>query len=153
MSDFISPDDTRYDRRSRELVRFGREAIAVENPVRVKEFFSADFRVHAPDGDMDLDALQEFWTQMRDAFTGYYCERREIVSAGALIGARTEMGGVFEKPFTASPVGTLPPHGRAVTLPLVNMFRYDDEGRLAEEWVMYDNLAWLRQLGADPLAE
>jgi hypothetical protein len=31
----------------------------------------------------------------------------------------------------------------------MNFFRYDDEGRLAEEWVQTDNLSFLRELGVD----
>jgi hypothetical protein len=32
---------------------------------------------------------------------------------------------------------------------LMNIFRYDDQGRLAEEWVQTDNRSRLRQLGAE----
>jgi hypothetical protein len=35
-----------------------------------------------------------------------------------------------------------------VTFELTNMFRYDDDGRLAEEWIQTDNRSVLRQLGA-----
>jgi hypothetical protein len=31
----------------------------------------------------------------------------------------------------------------------MNIFRYDDPGRLAEEWVQTDNRSRLRQLGAE----
>ncbi|MET0702062.1 MAG: ester cyclase, partial [Mycobacterium sp.] len=90
---------------------------------------------------------ETFFGQMRTAFSGYYCERYEIVSSGSLIGCRTEMGGTFDSPFDPTPFGTVQPHGGRVTLTLINMFRYDDDGKLAEEWVQYDNVDWLRQLG------
>ena len=32
---------------------------------------------------------------------------------------------------------------------LLNLFRYDGEGRLAEEWVQYDDLSFLEQLGIE----
>jgi hypothetical protein len=38
MSEFISPDDTRYDERARALVRIGREAIAVENDEQLNSY-------------------------------------------------------------------------------------------------------------------
>jgi predicted ester cyclase len=50
--------------------------------------------------------------------------------------------------FTRSPVGPLPPNGSRVVFELMNIFRYDEQGRLAEEWVQTDNRSWLRQLGA-----
>ena len=31
----------------------------------------------------------------------------------------------------------------------MNIFRYDDAGRLAEEWIQTDNRSVLRQLGAE----
>jgi hypothetical protein len=36
-----------------------------------------------------------------------------------------------------------------VSFELSNIFRYDDEGRLAEKWVLTDNRSVLRQLGAE----
>jgi hypothetical protein len=32
---------------------------------------------------------------------------------------------------------------------LMNIFRFDDDGRIAEEWVGTDNRSLLRQLGAE----
>ena len=49
--------------------------------------------------------------------------------------------------FTRSPVGPIPPNGSRVVFELINIFRYDDRGRLAEEWVQTDNRSRLRQLG------
>jgi len=31
---------------------------------------------------------------------------------------------------------------------LINIFRFDEDGRLTEEWVRTDNRSFLRQLGA-----
>ena len=36
-----------------------------------------------------------------------------------------------------------------VVFELMNIFRYDDAGRLAEEWIQTDNRSVLRQLGAE----
>lgn len=151
MSQFIEPDDQRYDERSRALVRVGRNGIADGDQEALAAYFSDDFRFHGPDGDLSFEELSVFFGQMRDAFSQYYCERYEIVSSGVYIGCRTEMGGLFEKPFGATPVGTVQPHGRRVTLTLINMFRYDGD-KLVEEWVQYDNVEWLRQLGVNVLA-
>jgi len=35
-----------------------------------------------------------------------------------------------------------------VVFDLLNIFRFDDQGRLVEEWVLTDNRSLLRQLGA-----
>ncbi|WP_443027375.1 nuclear transport factor 2 family protein [Sphingomonas sp. LR61] len=109
----------------------GRVAIAQENAAALRDYFSEDFAFHSPDGELDFAGLETFFSQMRDAFADYYCERYEIVPNGALIGCRTEMGGVFTAPFEPTPFGTVQPHGRRVTLTLINMFRYDEHGKLA----------------------
>ena len=146
MSKFIEPDDVRYDERSRALVQVGRDAIAQENPAVLREYFSETFTFHGPGVELDFRGLEIFFAQMRAAFSGFYCERYEIVSSGSLVGCRTEMGGTFDGPFEPSPFGTIQPHGGKFTLTLINMFRYDDEGMLAEESVQYDNVAFMREL-------
>lgn len=86
---------------------------------------------------------------MRAAFEGFSCERRTIVSEGAYIGSRTCMSGRFTAPFAASPIGAIAPNGQPMRLELINVFRYHQNGQLAEEWVQYDNVGFLRQLGVD----
>lgn len=120
-----------------------------ENPAALRQYFSEDFSFHGPGTEMNFSQLEGSFDQMRKSFSAYYCERHEIVSSGSLVGCRTEMGGIFDTAFEASPFGTVQPHGRSVTLTLINMFRYDDEGKLAEEWVPYDNVEWMHQLGVE----
>ncbi|TDB95168.1 hypothetical protein E1266_14100 [Actinomadura sp. 7K534] len=149
MSEFISPDDTSYDDRARALARIGREAIAVADDKKLDAYFADDFVFHGPDGDLDYPQLRSHFAAMRAAFEGFACERRAIVSQGEFIGSRTSMSGQFTAPFKASPIGTIEPNGQPMRLELINIFRYDEDDRLAEEWVQYDNLAFLRQLGVD----
>jgi predicted ester cyclase len=61
---------------------------------------------------------------------------------------QTTIRGTFVREFTRSPVGPLPPNGSRVVFGLINIFRYDYQGRIAEEWVQTDNRSRLRQLGA-----
>jgi len=149
MSEFISPDDLRYGDRARALVRIGRDAIAIADDAALDAYFSKDFAFHGPDGDFTFPELRSFFAAMRSAFTDFSCERSEIIVQGDLAAARTTMSGVFEHEFLASPVGAIQPNGATMTLNLINLFRYDSEGRLAEEWAQYDNMGFLRQLGVE----
>jgi len=56
--------------------------------------------------------------------------------------------GRFVKEFTMSPAGPLPPNGARVTRDLINIFRFNEKGRLVEEFVRTDYRSFLRQLGA-----
>lgn len=93
--------------------------------------------------------LKAFFASLRAAFSGFRCERSELVSQGDLIAARTTMSGVFDNRFEASPIGPIEPTGQAMALNLINFFRYDANGKLAEEWVQYDALGFLKQLGVE----
>ena len=72
-----------------------------------------------------------------------------MVVEGDHSACQTTITGTFAREFTHSPVGPLPPNGRRIVFELMNIFRYDDQGRLAEEWVQTDNRSRLRQLGAE----
>lgn len=131
------------------LVRIGEEGIATEDDAALDAYFADDFVFHGPDGDMDLSALKSLWAAQRDAFTDFTITRGHVVVEGAFVAAQTTFAGVFERELTQSPVGALPPTGERFTLHLINIFRYDETGRLAEEWAQFDNREMLRQLGAE----
>src|SRR5918997_270794 len=131
------------------LIRIGEQAIVREDDAALDAYFAPDFVFHGPQGDADLAALKSFWAAQRDAFTDFTIARGHIVVEGNFVAAQTTFAGVFEREFTQSPVGPLPPTGERFALPLINLFRYDETGRLAEEWAQYDTRGLLRQLGAE----
>jgi hypothetical protein len=71
------------------------------------------------------------------------------VVEGSTMACQTWIEGTFVREFTQSPVGPLPPTGTRVVWDLINIFRFDDDGRLTEEFVRTDNRSFLRQLGAE----
>lgn len=132
------------------LIRIGEQGIAVEDEAALDAYFADDFVFHGPDGTtLDYEGLKSFFAAMRHAFTDFTVTRGHIVVEDNLVGSQTTMSGIFEREFTQSPVGPLPPTGNEFTLHLINIFRYDGNGQLAEEWVQYDNRDFLRQLGAE----
>lgn len=149
MTAFISADDPNYGDRARALVRIGQVGIATEDNDALDAYFGEGFKFHGPGGDATYSELKAFFASMRAAFTDYRCERSEIIRDGNFIGARTTMSGTFTSRFEASPVGPLEPNGKHVSFDLVNMFRYNDAGELVEEWVQYDTLDFVRQLGVE----
>jgi predicted ester cyclase len=56
---------------------------------------------------------------------------------------------MFVCEFTHSPAGPLPPNGQRVVWDLQNILRFDDQGRLVEEWVRTDYRSFLRQLATE----
>ena len=55
--------------------------------------------------------------------------------------------GDFTDVLTYSPIGPVEPTGKHVEWEVIGTFRYDDDGRLAEEWVQTDYRSFLTKLG------
>ena len=49
--------------------------------------------------------------------------------------------------FTYSPIGPVEPTGEHLESEVIGTFRYDDDRRLAEEWVQSDYRSFLTKLG------
>ena len=112
-------------------------------------FDTKQFRFHGPDGfDADYAGLSEYFKSVRAAFDDLSIRRGIIVVDGNFVACQTFIEGTFAREFTHSPAGPLPPNGKRVVFDLSNIFRFDDQGRLVEEWVRTDNRSLLRQLGA-----
>jgi predicted ester cyclase len=137
------------DRLAQALIRIGEDGIAKENDAAFEAYFARDFVFHGPQGDSSRSELKAFFAAMRKAFTGLTVTRDRILVQGNIMAARTRMSGVFEHEFPYTPVGTVQPTGKPVSFYIHNFFRYDDDGRLAEEWAQLDNLGFLKQLGVE----
>ena len=131
------------------LVRVGELEVSGEDQSEVDAYFAPDFAFHGPDGaELDYEGLQDFFASLRAAFDDLTIRRGVLVVEGDYIACQTTIEGTFVREFTHSPLGPLPPNGRRVVFDLMNIFRYDDQGRLAEEWLQTDNRSRLCQLGA-----
>jgi hypothetical protein len=133
------------------LVRAGELEVSGEHQDEVSTYFDTEnFAFHGPDGfDADYAGLTEYFRSIRAAFDDRTIRRGIILAEGEYMACQTWIEGTFVRPFTMSPAGRLEPNGARVTWDLMNMFRFDDEGRLVEEHVRTDYRSFLRQLGAE----
>ena len=142
--------DLSRDELVRGLVRVGELELTGEDQAEVDAYFAPDFKFHGPDGrELDYEGLQSYFAALRAAFDDRTINRGIVIVEGQYVACQTTITGIFVREFTQSPVGPLPPNGQRVTFELTNIFRYDDEGRLAEEWIQTDSRSVLRQLGAE----
>jgi predicted ester cyclase len=142
MSGFIS--DTPL---ARELIRIGDEAIAREDDAALRAYFTEDYVFHGPGRDLGFDELRAYFASVRAAFRDLRIVRDQIIVDGRFLAARTTFSGDFTKVFTYSPVGPVEPTGEHLEWEVIGIFRYDDDGRLAEEWVQTDYRSLLAKLG------
>lgn len=133
------------------LVRAGELEISGENQTETDTYFdTGNFTFHGPDGfDADYEGLTAYFASLRAAFDERSIRRGIIVAEGDRIACQTWIEGTFVRPFTQSPVGPVDPTGERVVMDLMNIFRFDREGRIVEEHVRTDNRSFLRQLGVN----
>ena len=132
------------------LIRIGEHGIATADDEALDQYFSPEFVFHGPDGDLRYPQLKSYFASLRAAFDDLAVTRDHIVVDGNFVACQTSIAGTFVREFTQSPVGALPPTGDRVVFELINIFRYDEQGRLAEEWMQSDTRNTLRQLRAEP---
>ena len=133
------------------LVRAGELLVSGENQAEADSYFdTVQFRFHTPDGsETDYAGLAGYFAAIRAAFEDRSIRRGIVVAEGSYVACQTWIEGTFVREFTHSPAGgAVSPNGRRVVWDLLNLFRFDDQGRLAEEWVRTDYRSFLRQLGA-----
>src|SRR5246127_588288 len=130
------------------LVVIGEEAVAKSNDRLFYDYYTEGYRLHSPAGQFNREEIRAYFAALRESFTGFTISRAQILVDGNFVTARTVMAGRFDKEFAYTPIGTVKPNGQHVQWELINIFRYTDEGRLAEEWVQTDTYDFLRQLGA-----
>jgi predicted ester cyclase len=133
------------------LIRAGELEVSGADPVEQATYFdTATFRWHGPAGaEADYDGLAELFAGFREAFDDRSIRRGVLLAEGDLIACQTWIEGTFAREYADSPAGRpLAPTGGPLVWAIINIFRFDDQGRLVEEWVQYDNQDLLRQLGA-----
>ena len=132
------------------LKKAGELEVSGAEPAEIDSYFDPKrYRFHGPDGfEADYAGLADYFKSVRAAFDDRSIRRGIIVVQANDVACQTWIEGTFVREFTRSPAGSLPPNGKRVVFDLLNIFRFDDQGRLVEEWVLTDNRSLLRQLGA-----
>jgi predicted ester cyclase len=132
------------------LIRIGETAIAKENDDALRAYFAPGYTLHLPAADINFEQLRLYFAALRAAFPDLAIRRPIIIGEGPYLAARTTFSGTFVNVFAQSPAGALNPTGRQVEWEIMNIFRYDEQGRLAEEWVQTDSRTFLEKLGGIP---
>jgi predicted ester cyclase len=132
---------------ARDLIRIGDEAVAREDDAALRAYFSEDYVFHGPGGDLSFDQLRAYFASLRAAFSDLRLVREQIIVDDNFLAARTTFSGDFTAVFAYSPIGPAEPTGQHLEWEVIGIFKYDDEGRLAEEWVQTDYRSFVAKLG------
>jgi predicted ester cyclase len=138
------------DKLAARLIRAGELLVLGGDQAEIESYFdTSKFRFHGPDGfETDYAGLSNYFKSIRAGFDDRSIRRGIIIVEGSYIACQTWIEGRFVREFANSPAGALAPNGQRVVWDLMNILKFDDQGRLVEEWVRTDYRSFLRQLGA-----
>ncbi len=116
-----------------------------ESPV-LDEVLSPDIVIHAPEGPPlhGSQAAREMIRGMRQAFPDMTFEIDDIITEESKVACRWTVRGTHRGEFMG-----VPPTGKSVEIDGIEIARVED-GKFVEDWLLWDALGLLRQLGALP---
>jgi uncharacterized protein (TIGR02246 family) len=106
------------------------------------EIFAADYVQHHVGVPPGLAGIKAFVNMMSAAFPDQHATIEDILVEGDRVMTRTTVRATHTGPFR-----DIAPTGRPVSVEVIDIWRVED-GKLKEHWGVFDNLAFLRQLGA-----
>lgn len=131
------------------LNRAGELEVSGGDGAKADQYFdTVRFKFHGPDRrELNYGQLKGYFASLRAAFDNLKIKRGIVIREGRYIACQTVIEGDFVQQFTQSPVGPLSPNGKHIVFEFMNIFKFDEEGRIAEEWIERDNRSLLRQMG------
>lgn len=125
------------------LFRTVHEGITPGNFDLLTESLAEDYVVHSPLGDLNREDVVGFFSALRASMSDFSVVRHQVIVEGHFAAARGTIRGTFDADEIPSPLGAPQPNGQSVEVSFINMFRFNEEGRIVEEWVQFDVQAFL----------
>jgi steroid delta-isomerase-like uncharacterized protein len=112
----------------------------------IDELFSTTYVLHTPAGPVHgPEGFKQFVLMYRSAFPDSRYTLEEMIAEGDKVVTRWSGTGTHQGELMG-----IPPTGRQVTVTGISIGRYEG-GKLVEEWLNFDALGMLQQLGAIPM--
>lgn len=142
------PSEVSQTEANKEVILQFTEALNSGNLDIMDDLFKRDFVRHCQaSGDMQIRNLEEykqFQQQFLAAFPDAYTTNHIIIAEGDYVAGYATLTGTQK-----GPLGPLPSFGKKMNSDFLSIFRFED-GKIAELWVEWDNVALLTQLGHFP---
>ncbi len=133
--------------------RFIEEGWNKGNLAVIEQVMSPDLVLHSPPGlPPGWDSMKQLIAHFRSAFPDVCITVEDQIAERDRTMARLTITGTHRGPFL-SHSKTLMPTGKRISVQVIDLFRHDANGKLAECWSGFDMLGMLQQLGAIPATE
>jgi steroid delta-isomerase-like uncharacterized protein len=124
--------------------RFWDEVINQGKVGALDEIVDADYIQHHVGLPPGLAGIKKFAEATITAFPDQHATVDDILADGDRVITRTTIRGTHKGPFR-----DIAPSGRPISIEVIDIWRVEG-GKLKEHWGVFDNLAFMRQLGAIP---
>jgi steroid delta-isomerase-like uncharacterized protein len=112
-----------------------------------EEFLAETIELHGTDLAPGLEVVKQWLTMFAAAFPDRHYTVEDVVAEGDRVVARTTFNGTHKAEMQG-----IPATGKAVSVPSITIFRLDN-GKIAEGWLINDNLGMMQQLGVIPATQ
>ena len=131
------------------LVRHFFDGISRHNLDVLDEVCAPEYVVHFPGtpGPLTRETIKPVWAQFFAAFPALVHTIEDIFADGDQVVVRMKVSGTHQGEFMG-----IPPTGRTISMGSIDFIRCRD-GQIIEQWVDYDGLGMLQQLGALPMPQ
>lgn len=113
----------------------------------MNQAFKDDLSAHNPFGVLDRTGLAGDLGRLQGALPNLTLTVEQIVTEGNWTAIYYTLNGTFSGNFVNADGSAIPPTGLTLNLPTITLFRFDQQGLIAEAFEMYDSLSFLTQLG------
>lgn len=110
----------------------------------VEEFLAENIELHNSGLEPGLKSVQQWVTMFAEAFPDQHFVVEDVVAEGDRVVARTSFNGTHQGEMQG-----IPATGKPVSVPAITIFRLEN-GKIAEGWLVSDNLGMMQQLGVIP---
>ncbi len=124
------------------------DGINVHDVQRHIDAFAPGYVNHFAGRDLDAEAFEKIFDEFYEGFPDLNTTIMDIFASGNMVAVRHRYRGTH----TGNYIG-FEPTGIAVEVPAHDLYRMTDDGKIAEEWVVMDQLSMLQQIGIIPKRE
>jgi steroid delta-isomerase-like uncharacterized protein len=114
----------------------------------IDALFTPNFVRHP--AESDVTALKISALSLRAAMPDLKAVSELAVAEGQFVAVRVLLNGTFTGEFVSPNALPIEPNNKPITFAVHLLYRFDETGKIAEEWDGFDNLNFLSQLGVLP---
>ena len=110
----------------------------------LEEFLTENIELHGSGIAPGLEVVKQWFVTFATAFPDGNTSIEDVIAEEDRVVARTTFKGTHK-----AELQDVPATGKSVSIPSLTIFRMDN-GKIAEGWLVSDNLGMMQQLGAIP---